>query len=139
MREILFRGKRLGIGEWTEGNLLTSAAYHDRAWITESKTFFDRQLGGIAFVEVTPDTVGQYTGLTDKNGAMVFEGDILASRYDENHPEDITIEVVTWTENGWCIKAQEDDPFHLYESGTLPFSEIIGNIHDKSELLEGTK
>lgn len=139
MREILFRGKKLGSGEWTEGNLLTSAAYPDRAWITESKTFFDRQLDGITFVEVTSNTVGQYTGLTDKNGVKIFEGDILESHYNDGCPEDVTIEIIVWSENGWGIEIPGGDLAQVYEDGKFPYSTVIGNIHDKPELLEGMK
>ena len=86
--------------------------------------------------EVDPSTVGQYTGLKDKHGKRIFEGDILGSRYDNLYPDDVAIEVVKWFRNGWYIQQENNLPDALCEYGVLPYSEVIGNIHDNPELLK---
>ena len=127
MREILFRGKRIDNKEWIEG----VAFPHDNNKVTMlSQHPMDGSLVG---KEVYLGTVGQYTGLTDKNDTKIFEGDII-----QNVTEGKTAVVQWFSEHSafmlWC--KSENQVYWLYENDFLNI-EIIGNIHDNPELLKG--
>ena len=138
MREILFRGKRIDNGEWVEGYL---AAYdmicpsHTYPVDTVSATgLFYGLTPYVGFVDIDPATIGEYTGLTDKNGERIFEGDIL-----EHHAQgDIIVNrgEVGWDERHgmWVHKLNTMTPsFYMHNHAAV---EVIGNIHDNPELLE---
>lgn len=125
MRDIQFRGKRTDNGEWVYGNLVRGCD-EKYAYIVE---FGNNELCR-NYVNVNPDTVGQYTGLADKNGTKIFEGDIGRRRDD--------IFLIDWSEE----KAAFVMIFHdyiceiLYLEEMWDDAEVIGNIHDNPELLE---
>ena len=126
MREILFRGKRKTIGGWAYGFL-------------QSNDFVDDW-------EVIPETVGQYTGLTDKNGKKIFEGDIvkIAHMFDDEEEFEVvqfgegTFDSGIYRYYGWHTKDKDGivDHKELYIYDEIDFFEIIGNIHDNPELLK---
>lgn len=135
MREILFRGKT-DKGEWVVGNLMVY--YDGSASIIESSTSLN------TFHVIFPETVGQYTGLTDKNGEKIFEGDIVKVEsdlyYGENKKERVTRIGVVVYDKKYCqfgIDIKEFSKCHTLHRWKGDFNEVIGNIHDNPELLKG--
>ena len=117
-REILFRGKRIDNGEW----ITDSETYirdGDGIWLSDEN---------LNVVTVIPETVGQFTGLTDKNGRRIFEGDIVDYLSSDviGNPKTGTIIVEDMTDY--------DTMIYLNHSDEL---QIIGNIHDNTEILKG--
>lgn len=137
MREILFRGKRAYNGKWVEGWLVIK-----KDPVIEVTYCFILAYGkGESFVTwypVIPETVGQYTGLKDKNGKRIFDGDIVQIK-DFTHGCALNYKQPT---SKWVVHWREDTArFCIDYMSVLPFdftkSEVIGNIHDNPELLEG--
>jgi hypothetical protein len=85
-------------------------------------------------VNIIPETVGQYTSMTDKNGTKIFEGDILSAHLDDGYPENETMLKVVWHNNGWYGKNGKF--FDDFDNGFEKYFEVIGNIHDNPELLK---
>ena len=128
VRTIIFRGKRLDNGEWVYGFIVKMfGTYH----------IIDKDDENTAY-EVIPETIGQYTGLKDKNGKRIFEGDILGSRYNYLSPDNVAVEVVKWFCNSWVIQEGDRMPTMLEEDEIMPYSEVVGNVHDNKELWGGT-
>ena len=139
MREILFRGKDEGTKKWVQGYYLKGATRH---CITYSLAYYPRY-------DVIPETVGQYTGLTDKNGKKIFEHDILKTCvYDYNWATeevltDEHINVVNFVDGCFEVDITHSaDGYNLlsclYKEITQN-SEVICNVFDNPELLEGCK
>ena len=115
MRNILFRGKRVDNGKWTEG-------YFFKSW---DKVFL---LWGMTddcpnMEEVVPETVGQFTGLCDKNGKKIFEGDIVESPNG-------TQGFIEWQNAECAFLVNIGDDWQTMDD--CPY-EVIGNIYDKEE------
>lgn len=139
MREIEFKAKRVNDGEWVYGSYTAMREddrnecfrtephkiYH-RIWQWESG---DWNMGGYANYEVIPETVCQFTGLLDKQGVKIFEGDILKT--DDGDIVDVRYEKIyasfgIW-KKGWAF-------LHYFHEAVEPqCCEVIGNIHDKAQ------
>lgn len=135
MREILFRGKRVDNGEWVEG---WYNCWGNRHTIQDKKEIDMLEDQSIMlcgrYYEVDPETVGQYTGLKDKNGVKIFEGDILNSKNDGSDGCDVwdykdhSDLVVEWNSE-YCKFLEMPD---IWEDSVHHISriEVIGNIYE---------
>lgn len=140
MREILFRGKQKYNGEWVEGFIIKLG----------KESFSDPERYGIvdeaipimgmsvcynlAINEVIPETVGQYTGITDKNGKRIFEGDIVQCGTGRICKVTFFISQGVSGFDLVAIGGFDAPPPHKWE--LFSDSEVIGNIHDNLELFE---
>lgn len=149
MREIIFRGKAINRdigyhrtsyknGDWVYG--LVTRIYDERFELPVEMT----DINGVSGIEVDYKTVGEYTGLKDKNGQRIFEGDIVtyedAVADIEGYHDDVffncgEVGISAW-DGIYFTNRQTVDMSDLYESETMVDCEIIGNIHDNPELLE---
>lgn len=133
MREILFRGKRIDNGEWVEGSLLLLKKPILYAAITYQHEWEDGKLT-LVRVDIDPSTVGQYTGLTDKNGKRIFEGDIVQFRTSASTFRPM---YVLWYEEGAQFVVSKPDNVRSYPMDRSWEYEGLGNIYDNPELMEG--
>lgn len=155
MREILFRGKRISTGEWVEGGIYKT--FHPNFDCDESG-FFERKPNCYCIcsngkdVFVDQNTIGQFTGLTDKNGKKIFEGDIIKSdngkqsaisvvKHGDYFPE-MFYKMLDMFVPGkrhllahgfYAVSIGKGEEMILFQS---PCVEVIGNIYDNPELLE---
>ena len=121
MREIKFRAK--SGTQWRYGDL-----YHNECGDT---MIYEPQTVNGWRIKVDPETVGQFTGLTDEDGREIYEGDIIKVRTQNPYWRFRRNFVVTWGEDGWLL-----DGDSLYSWFSFHTLEVIGNIHDNPDLLE---
>lgn len=122
MREILFRGKRIDNGEWVEGDFC-------RCGVAKIDTHkMGQPWRGYTVHE---ESIGQFTGLRDKNGRRIFEGDILALGKLSTEPVFVTFDYF-----GWVCKTPKYPTYrHWLEENPSKYK-VVGNIHDNPELLK---
>jgi uncharacterized phage protein (TIGR01671 family) len=141
MREIKYRGKSIETGEWIYGYYVCT---HDR-----HRIIYEDYEGCYCEEEVDPETVGQYTGLKDRNGTEIYEGDILlvtseiytnfgkipTGKFSKEYYE------VIWKDDGWGYKVLRSD--HTIEGTeikglkvTTKYAKVIGNIFQDGDLLD---
>ena len=129
MREILFRGKEIGADRWVHGSL----DIHKSGVVV----IMSDEIVTSIYARVDPDTVGQFTGMTDKNGTKIFEGDI------------VKIDIAGLIFNAVCKFHSGSfglvwhymgvDRWQAFTSICHVEYEVIGNIHDNPELMEGER
>ena len=117
----LFRGKRTDNGEWVEGSL----------WVLSDRTLICKKQCGARFSRVDPDTIGECTGLKDKNGKLIFEGDIFEWGYYRNEKHRYVVE---YDPTLFSYIGKRKNGFVTMDGFDF---EIIDNIHDNPELLKG--
>lgn len=140
MREILFRGKRVSNGEWVYGNYAFTDTNDEQHFIFQNEAFANK---------VTPETVGQYTGLTDKKGKKIFEGD-----YWLDTDGDYIVYVVEFRDGQFCFVSYgqrgalmpygfDEDAGCFGELDCEPMTDFIienvetdGNVYDNPDVLK---
>lgn len=136
LRKILFRGKRVGNGEWVEGGYIYAPKWN---W-NGSEAHLICNIYGTEKTQIIPETLGQFTGLTDKNGKRIWEGDIVKTKFGR-------LCKMIWRQTqcfvGWDFEVCDFD-FGVNDFSKPPSSwdlyfpenlEVIGNSIDNPELL----
>ena len=149
MREILFKAKRVENGEWIEGYYYKvqetvycfEEDYEKNPVPIHHFIIFTRMTDWelpmqVYQTEIIPETLCQFTGLTDKNGNKIWENDILMAHLDESYPEDVTCETVEWNIAGWVTHETGSIDRQYLDEFDLEHFEVIGNIFDNPELLQ---
>ena len=131
-REIIFRGKRLYDGEWVEGYLFVSQG--GGHYILDTNNDGDNG-SQVRFILVWHETVGRFTGLTDKNGKKIFEGDIVRHYNNLTDPTKYEVGKVFWDKKRTCFR-RTSNPSSVFMNFDCCY-EVVGTIHDNPELLKG--
>lgn len=132
MREIKFRGKRIDNGEWVYGNYFIDERDIEDGFIWRDIPQIQQRYGDhYQYYDVDPSTVGQFTGLKDRNGKEIYEGDVV--RID-----DLGIGIVDYEEGRFTMRRREERfcwPVYCRIDHSPFVPEVIGNIYENPELL----
>ena len=136
MREIMFRGK-MDSGDWVYGSFCMDAReqFNGLCSVDGFIRLYDKTKGKMQTYEVDRETVGQYTGLKDKYGKRIFEGDIVLGLF---HYELAAKGVVTFRDGAFGLRWNRGKvrEFSAFKSICNVDYKVIGNIHDNPELME---
>ena len=154
-RKIKFRGKEIDTGKWVYGGLFKEPAppqcfeknLEDKYWIVypDPRYMPDWNLPyKMVRTDVDKETVGQYTGLKDKNGKEIYEGDVVKVKLYKGEEEKYFIGKVEYFGGNFIVDADNNSEYHVYDLDgfgidyryNLEDCEVIGNIYDNPELLE---
>lgn len=140
-REILFRGKKSN-GRWVYGSLVVSENVKPAIYYEEGKGL----VKWLDWCYVNPDTIGQYTGLKDKNWNKIFEGDIVhlkGNGYDSSIVGKDYYRVVTFHEGSFCLSIEDGVHYPVHtpiydhcDSHSIVNWVVIGNVTDNPELMK---
>lgn len=135
MREILFRGKNIYKEEWIYGDLRHIwDIFKEDLVPCIVPTPKDTRNNNVCGVRVIPETVGQYAGLTDKNGKKIFEGDIIKGK----GKKDLYIVEYSQATAAFTARGLNGHPYPVVCKGTMTYYEVIGSIHDSPALFNST-
>lgn len=125
-RQIKFRGKRIDDGEWAYGSLDMTGEHPTISWLRTDED--GDQVPWFAAVE--DETIGQFTGLHDKNGKEIYEGDLV--RYYDDIEDELVTRPVEYIADycAFCAVHPKRDPDGIFAQWEY---EVVGNIHDKKE------
>lgn len=143
MREILFRAKLKRWKEIPEENQLVDGGYakvngahyiipEEPMWCDNVKAWVPRHW------EIDSSTLGQFTGFPDKDGTLIFDGDILEFHYDDLYPENVTYSVVKWGDGEWTLIEDGYYTPDSFRSEDAAKAKVVGNIWDNPELVGRT-
>ena len=134
MRDILFRGKRVDNGEWVYSSFIMQDKEH-KLLSTEVELF-----DGDKWRVVAPETVGQFTGLTDRRGKKIFEGDIIkGKRLNAMVQIEHRKYLIIFSNGSFCAEWYIGQDNYNNDLHDFFDRKVIGNIHDNPELLEVKK
>ena len=131
IREVIFRGKRTDNGKWECGDLLSPNEFNAIPHIVYIDYLNEYGDIGEISTPVIPETVGQFTGLVDKNGKRIFEGDIVTGYF--NHEK--IVGYIFYGGNAQFF-IRRDGIYGIRLDNSDCWLEVIGNIHDNPELLK---